>query len=300
LDLVYQFLFVIAAATVVVSLLLFGAAFRAAQRGAEGELARAARWCACFTFAAAVFGAFWIRRTTTDWMHFQWSLGPALLSAFWISGAFLPSTWPDDRTRRRAWDTRSTDWTRSGWWFPAAALALASASVTLQLLEPGRVPAERNSPGPLVGTFELAAYGLGLGELPSLLQVRFPHDAQRGMDHLTRDLTVPLSVLTLAAEMLCAYVTLALGLRFVRNASVRLALGFVSPIAVSVIVFARWRGLSYGLWHETPFEIRAFGPTLAAAAFALALLAAAWLRDRSRARGSEDTRSDGVEELARG
>lgn len=300
MDLVYPFLLVIAAATIVVSLLLFGAAFHAAQRGAEGGLAHAARWCACFTFVAAVFGAFWIRRTTTDWMHFQWSLGPALLSAFWISGAFLPFAWPADNARQRAWDTRSTDWTRSGWWFPVAALALGSASVTLQLLEPGRVPAERNSPGPLVGTFELAAYGLGLGELPSLLQVRFPHDAQRGMDHLTRDLTVPLSVLTLTAEMLCVYVALAFGLRFVRSASVRLALGFVAPIAVSVILFVRWRGFASGLWQETPYEIRAFGPTLAAAAFALALLAVAWLRDRWRARGSQDTRSQGVDEFARG
>lgn len=300
MDLVFQFLFVIAAATVVVTLLLFGAAYHAAQRGAEGGLAHAARWCACFTFMAAVFGAFWIRRTTTDWMHFQWSLGPALLSAFWISGAFLPFMWPTDRTPQRAWDTPSTDWTRSGWWFPVAALALGCASVTLQLFEPGEVPAERNSPGPLVGTFELAAYGLGLGDLPSLLQVRFPHDAQRGMDHLTRDLTVPLSVLTLSAEMLCVYVALAFGLRFARSASVRLALGFVSPIAVSVILFVRWRAVSYGLWHETPYEIRAFGPTLAAAAFTLVLLAVAGLRDRSRARGRDLARGAADHDAARG
>jgi len=300
LDLVYQFLFIIAGATVVVTLLLFGAAFRAARHAAEGELAYAARWCACFTFVVAVFGAFWIRRTTTDWMHFQWSLGPMLLSAFWISGAFLPFAWPAENARQRAWDTRSTDWTRSGWWFPVGALALGSASITLQLLEPGRVPTERNSPGPLVGTLELVAYGLGLGELPPVLHVRFPHDVARGMDHLPRDLTVPLSVLTLAAEMLCAYVVLAYWLRFVRSASVRLALGFVAPIGVSVILFVRWRGFASGLWHETPDEIRAFGPSLTAAAFTLAYLAVAWLLHRWRARGLDLARRAADHEAARG
>ncbi len=286
MELIFQVLFAAGAATSVTSVLLIETAFVASRRTFAEGLARAARWGACFVMALAVAGSVGLRITTVNWVHFQWSLGYPLLGAFCVSGAFLPWMWPSEHSGTVAAAPAADAWTRSGWWFPAVALAIGTSSVWLQLLLPGEVPAVRNSPGPLVGTIELAAYGLGLGDLPAVLHVRFPHDAARGMDHLSRDLTVPLSVLTLTAEMLCAYVALALGLRFVPHAAVRFALRLVAPIGVTGFMFSRWRRLASGLWHETPAEIRAFGPTLLAATIALAVLVVLWLRDRAHARSA--------------
>jgi hypothetical protein len=242
-------------------------------RASSETLARFARRSAlALAVFALVTSAFeWSLRR--DWMHFHWSMAYPMLALHFVSGGFLASMWPDAASSEFADRHGGRELSRSRWWFPAVIALLALTSIVMLLVFPGRVPPHRNTPGPLLGVVQIAAYGLGLGELPPVLAVVHPEEAARGMGSLTRDLTVPFSVLTLAARGIVGYVALGFLLRVVPNTRMRGTLGLVAPMLATAATYSLWQEPAYGYWQFEPVDIHAFGPTLAAAALALVALA---------------------------
>lgn len=252
---------------------LLTAAWRSsAVEASTGAPALIPRWIALVLFGSTLVGALLNRIATRDWVHLQWSLGLPLLGLFCVSGAFS-SAWSSNDTRDRGW---------SGWWFPIAALSIGLAAIVLQFAAPGVVPAHRNSPGPLIGAFEIAAYGLGLGELPSAVTLEHSASEGRAVGHLSRDLTVAISVLTLAAQLVIAYVALAFASRSMPEGRLRRVFALLAPTLLTAAMLPIWWSSAYGLWSMNVFYLHAFGPTLLAATLAVLALAAAQAGGRAK------------------
>jgi hypothetical protein len=199
-----------------------------------------------------------------------------------VSGAFLSSMWARDRDDEVQQTGRARDPSRSGWWFPAAAVALGVTSVALLLIQPGPVPPARAHDGTVMGLVGIAAYGLGLGPLPPVLEVVSPQGEARGMGYPTRDLSVSLYVMTLAAKLVVVYVALALLLRWMPRALSRRAPLLLAPaVTTGVLFFARGPD-STNVWDSDPVFMRAFGPTLAAGCAAVVVLAIVAVTERSQ------------------
>ncbi len=260
------------------------AAWRAARTGElPWSRVRRARRFALVLFAAALSMALAHRAATRDWVHFHWSLVYPLLGLALVSGVFLSSMWARDRDHERQQTGRTRDVSRSGWWFPVAAVALGLASIALQLALPGRVPTALVHDGTVLVLVGIAAYGLGLGPLPPVLEVVSPQGELRGMGYLTPDLSLSLDVLTLAAKLTVVYVALALASRLMPRATSMRSTLLLAPVLTTCVLFATRPDPEF-IWDSDPGAIRAFGPTLAAGVAALVALALVWAFDRRAAR----------------
>jgi len=259
--------------TVVTSMLVLACAWSAATSGARLEsLSRAARVSALLMAAIAGLSSASVWLRGHDWQHLQWSLGCPMLGLFFVSGPFLatPHLAPRQATAERRRSLRCGSWVS----IPIVLFVLAVISIGVIAASPRELPTTRTSPGPLAGIAQIAAYGLGLHDLPPVLAIVHPWDGERGMGHLTRDITVPFSVLTLAARLILGYVALSFALHAAPSATVRRALAFVAPMLATALL--GWPLLATpmdGYWQIEPEDVRRFGPTLLAAALALAVLA---------------------------
>lgn len=280
-DSVFAWLLFAFGLTAVIAVALLVCAWATVTARASSEtFARIARRSALLLAVLALSASAMEWTLNRDWMHFQWSIAYPMFALYFVSGGFLARMWPEAVSSEFSERQGAQDRSQSGWWSPAAIVVLALTSIVMLVVFPGRVPPHRTSPGPLLGVIQIAAYGLGLGDLPPVLAVVHAWDEARGMGSLTRDLTVPFSVLTLASRAIVGYVAIAFVLRVVQNARMRRTLALVAPMLATAATYELWWRPAHGYWQFEPADIRAFGPTLAAAVAALLALAVAWFRAR--------------------
>ncbi len=276
---------------VIVFKLIVAAAITVTTSATPWAIVRSARMLTLTLFASTVVGALLHRALTTDWVHFSWSLRNPLLGLFVGSGAFLCSLWHHERSDEAECAERPTDLSRNGLWFVAAMLSVAFLSVALQWLIPDPAPPQRANGRPLAGLVEIAAYGLGRGDVPALLVPSTPQGEVRGLGYLTRELSVPLGVVCLASLATIAYAALGLTLRCLPAGAPRRALLLVGPMIATALLGSDLATLDAMHWGSDPAFIRSFGPTVAAAFAAVAILVAAvgadrWPTGRSTETGS--------------
>lgn len=260
--------------------LIVAAAITVTTRVTPWAIVRSARMLGLVLLALTVVGATVHRALTPDWVHFSWSLTYPLFGLCLCSGAFLCSLWQSERDAEAARALRPVDRSRSGLWFIAAMLLVSWLSVALQWGIPDPAPPERADGRPLAGLVEIARYGLGLGDVPALLVPSTPQGEARGLGYLTRELTVPLGVVTLAAAATIVFAALGLALRCVPTGPARHVLLLVAPMLAVAVGWSELRGFDARLWDSNPKAIESFGPTVAAALAAVAVLGAALVVDR--------------------
>jgi len=214
-----------------------------------------------------------------DWMHMLWNVQYPLAGLLLGSGLLLVRVWPGER-RQHPGPAR-------GWNGAVVALiaVVVLGAVPLLLasspIEP--FPTGRVSGSPFPALLEVARYGFDQ-TVPALMHPETPQQISRGLGHPPRFVTVTMAATQLTAWYWILFVGLALAGRAIPAGEVRWRFFLMSPLvlAPAAILLSIFRSSVYeAIWNNEPWFVRAYGPSLLAAAGAALVLLVAVRRDDS-------------------
>lgn len=240
----------------------------------------------CTFVATWVFGMLFVAFVwidERDWVHSVWAAAISLTALLFLAGPFL-FAWASPSSTQKSSGRIESYRLAHGWSFAAMALALGVLPLVLVTVAPAL--SGRNVGEAPRRVFELVLWGLG-GALPEALTPTTAQELARGVGHLPREVSLPVSALMQASWVIVIGCVFAIAGRCLPDARARRALLLFAPGAAGALVFvlaavAHGNAPSLidarlflplgnedsGVWTSDPATLRSFGPVLLAALLA--------------------------------
>lgn len=210
-----------------------------------------------------IIAAIWNWSVGQDFVHLWWAVQIPLVSTFLLSGNFAARGWAHEH--RPA--TTAEQMQAPGVFF-VATLVLAVTPLVVEETWPIDHTQRRVTESPTIAILQFVGWSFG-GPRPDCLR----YDMLRGIGHVSRDVTVPMGILLIAAWTSIVFSASTLALRLIRNANCRLAASFVvAPIFGTVVLimkdpvgifdpglFPPYADDRSAVWNSDPLTLRTFG-----------------------------------------